>query len=797
MGDSSTIEIGGDYDDLEKALGESSSLFEEFGDDVERVATDSASSWAKVGTSISQSLSAVKGAWDSLCYEIESGFNDVWANIKNGTQEFIKQSEEVRRLGANLRATGAVAGFTAGGLEQMNEQLKNLSVNGSEAIRSAQMALLQFKNVRGDIFKDAIKGAMDFAAVTGGTLSSATEHFGRLLDDPRKGLADLVDEGIRFTAMQVQMIEKMEKADDIIGLQRMLLDKLAEMYGGEAKRQAEGLWGSIERLNNIFKDMWTTIGSLLAPTLNSKLVPVMEKVGKIVKFLVDQIGSDGKMMGDAFDYALKKAQEWGEVLLDVGLKAFAVLHTAVTDWEVTWKAAWAGLKLAAVESLIYVLEKAKQLGEFLASMWGHAKAAMAPVWELALAGMEMVKAALGAVADFALSMWNGVVAAATWAWDTIGKKVVDWAFVAIGAGFLAYHFFTTFFKTVYELGSLYFTGLVTIVEAFALQAGAAIYLLTSTAKTLFDEVYLVVTTVFTKCYQATVVVFGWIYEVIKNSLTPVLMIFDLLGFNVESFAGLTKEYLKTVLDVFLAVFSGISGGASTVFGQIFDYLKMLGFTIMDNLFGDVKAAMKPAFDAMDKIGQKFGEAKDKAAAAAADMRAKWDAAFGGMGAPDLDQIIADLKAKTGQMGGDFDKAFDAFKDKFAANLGTDEKVLDAWKKKLKDAMDASEDPTTHLADDQFRFPGDKDKKDKSGSGKSPFEALDQIRRRIEDAAASPEAEATNKQSQLMQKLHDQQQGKLDELIDAVDPDKRSGKTDKMLRMGQDRGLFRLGSGMGM
>jgi archaellum component FlaC len=244
------------------------------------------------------------------------------------------------------------------------------------------------------------------------------------------------------------------------------------------------------------------------------------------------------------------------------------------------------------------------------------------------------------------------------------------------------------------------------------------------------------------------------------------------------------------------MFSGVDSGATSIFGKIFKYLRQLGFTLMDNLMGDVKAAMKPAFDAMDRVGEKFGEARDKAAAAAADMKAKFAAAFAGMNVGSLDQIITDLKAKTGAMGGDFDKAFDAFNVKFTKNFSMDGKVLQEWKDKIKAAIDADEELNTHLADDPFRFKDkDKDKKDKGD--KSPFEALDQIRRRIEDAAASPEAEATNKQSELMKKLHDQSMGKMDKLIDAVDPEKRSAKEKLDINKLRDsNGLFRLGNGMG-
>ncbi len=771
MGDSSTVEISGDYDALEKSLSESASLFDDFGEGVEQTASEVESVWAKVGGSIVESFSAIRSAWDSLTNEIERGFGDIVANIKNGTQEFIKMDAEVLRLAQNLKATGAVAGFTAHGLEQLNDQLKSLSVNGSDAIREAQMALLQFKNVRGDIFKDAIKSAMDFAAVTGGSLSSATEHFGRLLNDPVKGLEDLVDNGVQFTAMQIKMIEKMQKANDIVGLQRVLMDKLAESYGGAAKEQAESLWGSIERLNNIFTDIWRTIGSLLAPTLNSKLVPIMEKVGKVVKYLVDQLQSDGKLLGDAFDYAINKAQEWGEVLLDVGIKTFAVLHTAITDWDVTWHAAWSGLKFVATESLIYVLEKAQELGEYLSQMWDGAIEALGPLAELAVAAMDVIKVALMSVYEVALTVWAGILETAVWAWDNIGKVVMDWALAAIGAGYLAYHFFKNLFETLSELASIAYDVISTYFKAL----GTVFMIIPNALLTAGKTVFSVFTSICLAAGEAFIELVGVFHK----------------GF--AEFLSSGMSVARMWLETWLSMFSGVGAGADSLFGKVFKYLRDLGFTLVDNLMGDVKAAMQPAFDAMDRMGTKFGEAKDKAAASAADIRDKFNAAFAGMNIGSLDQIIGDLKNQTGALGGDFDKAFDVFKLKFTRNLSLDGKVLQEWKDKIKEAMDATEEPTTLLADEQFRFGKEHGEKGGGAGGKSPFEALDQIRRRIEDAAASPEVEATNKQSELMKKLHQQHMGKLDKLVDAVDDDKRSKKDAKKLRENKD--LFKVG-GMG-
>src|SRR6185437_1907378 len=369
MADKSSIEIGGDYDDLEEALGESEQLFDEFGEHIEQSASVAESTWQKAGDAIREVGGMVASAWQAVTEIIEQGFNDIWANIKKGTQNFIEMTRDIDQLGNMIHAMGHSVGYTLNGLEQMSDALKGISVNGQDAIRAAQLTLLQFRNVRGDVFKDAIKSAMDFAATMGGSLSSAAEHYGKLLQDPIEGLKDLAQSGTKFTEQQLRMIEAMEKANDMMGLQRMILAKLSEQYHGAAENQANTLWGALERLNNIFDDIYRTIGSLLAPTLTNKLIPIMEKVAKVVHYLVDQASQGGDFIGDAFDKAIEVAKEWGEVLLSYGVKVFAVLQTAVQNWGTTWAMIWTGAKMLALEVMAYVLEKMLELADMAVGAW--------------------------------------------------------------------------------------------------------------------------------------------------------------------------------------------------------------------------------------------------------------------------------------------------------------------------------------------------------------------------------------------------------------------------------------------
>ena len=775
MDDRANVEIGGDYESLESSLEESESLFDAFGESVEGIAQRSESAWRAVTDKIAEAARTVSIGWQIVVDHVARGVDDVYANIKRGSQAFVDMTRDISQLNSMIKAMGSVVGFTLRGLEQMNEQFKNLSVHGSDGIRSAQQALLEFKNVRGDIFKEAIKGAMDFSAVVGGPLSSAVSHYGRLLNDPVKGLEDLVDQNVVFSEAQQRLIAQMLKANDVIGLQRIILSKLAELYGGAAKDQANTLWGALQRIDNVFADIWRTVGSLLAPTLANRFVPLLEKVSKVVTYVVKQLDDGGEGMNKVFDRAIVKVKEWGEVALDWGQKVFSVLKTAVQNWDVTWKMIWTGAKILTFETLATVMEYGLKAFEYLKDVataaWKKISDVMAPM-------VNAIKAGFALVIDVATAAWDLILEGAQWAWENIGKVVVDWALVAIGAGFLAYHFFKWFFDTVWSIAKNFFAGL------------AVIY------KPVFEGLITVVSGV-AKLWGFAL---GGMWMTFKGFLQSVS--WAITG-EAEAFTGgfgvmfdAAVGAVTGMANLFKGMFTGVGAGADTLFGKIFKYLKKLGFVLLDNVAIDIKNAMRPAFDAMNKAKDAWADAKAKAGAAADDIKKKFADAFKDFNAKGIEDGIKKLRIDAKAMGGDFDKAFDAFKDKFFGNNAMDKASLFNLKKKLKEIIDSEKDPEKMFTNKGFFgdiFPDDdKDKKTRSGS---IFEGLHDLRRRIEDAAASsPEADATKQQSKLLERMHEEAKRQRERLIKAT-----TAKQDKKLAnpkvTGFDLRIFDDGRGM--
>ena len=85
----------------------------------------------------------------------------------------IEAEHEEMLLANAVRATGRAAGFTTNQLRAQQVALQSTTGIGDEAISSMQRALMTFRNVHGEVFKSAIKLALDFAAATGGNATAS------------------------------------------------------------------------------------------------------------------------------------------------------------------------------------------------------------------------------------------------------------------------------------------------------------------------------------------------------------------------------------------------------------------------------------------------------------------------------------------------------------------------------------------------------------------------------------------------------------------------------------------------
>jgi hypothetical protein len=179
-------------------------------------------------------------------------------------KEIVQRTSEAERsvnaLNAVIKATGSGAGLTVGNLEGINKDIQGSTVFNSGEIRTAETALLRFRTVQQDVYRDAIRLTPDLATALGRDLPSAAEALGRALANPSTGLRLLREAGLRLTQQQIDMAARMSESGDDAGAQKLILDELRKSIGGSAESDASGLYGSTKRLSRAWGDLLEEVG---------------------------------------------------------------------------------------------------------------------------------------------------------------------------------------------------------------------------------------------------------------------------------------------------------------------------------------------------------------------------------------------------------------------------------------------------------------------------------------------------------------------------------------------------------
>lgn len=173
------------------------------------------------------------------------------------------------RLAGVLAATGHSAGLTAGQINDMADALAASTQFDDESIRNAAATLATFRNVQGATFREGLKLAADYAALTGGDVTSAAHTLSRAFDSPTQGLAALTRAGITFTEAQKEQIKTFEETGRLAQAQGIVSDQLKAKFGGLAEAMNTGLNKSTNDLKKGWDELAEAAGNKLAPSFNA------------------------------------------------------------------------------------------------------------------------------------------------------------------------------------------------------------------------------------------------------------------------------------------------------------------------------------------------------------------------------------------------------------------------------------------------------------------------------------------------------------------------------------------------
>jgi len=168
--------------------------------------------------------------------------------------EFIESENAMAQLEQRLKSTGGVVGLTSQELDELAKELQKVTTFGDDATIAAEALLLTFTNIRGPVFKDAIKSIQDMSIAMDQDLKSSTIQVGKALNDPIKGLTALQRVGVMFTESQKEQIKSMVESGQVAEAQGMILRELQVEFGGAATAAKDTLGGALKSLGNAFGD---------------------------------------------------------------------------------------------------------------------------------------------------------------------------------------------------------------------------------------------------------------------------------------------------------------------------------------------------------------------------------------------------------------------------------------------------------------------------------------------------------------------------------------------------------------
>jgi hypothetical protein len=184
------------------------------------------------------------------------------------------------RIKTSLQATGNAAGWSAAQLTAMGKQLGLSATYGTTATMGAMSAMLQFRDVQGEVFKQAMAMAGGLAAVTGGDLKRAAEEMGAALQDPTSGLQKMASMGILFTLAERRMMDQLVATNQILSAQQFLLQKMA---GADMQNWASAVngtfAGAMMQMRAALTDLAAALGRFFLPIL-TPIVRLVTSIGE-------------------------------------------------------------------------------------------------------------------------------------------------------------------------------------------------------------------------------------------------------------------------------------------------------------------------------------------------------------------------------------------------------------------------------------------------------------------------------------------------------------------------------------
>lgn len=260
---------------------------------------------------------------------IALGLFGLAGSIKSITDGAEQWQQVQRQTNATLKATGSGAWTSRKQIEEMANEIGDLTAVNRDAIQSSANMLLTFRNVRGPkMFHDSLSAIVAVQAQfhkAGKDTTKVPVQIGKALNNPIKGLTALTRIGVAFTDQQKEQITAMAQSGNMMGAQKAILKELNREFKAPRPTPWQQLTYSLDNLRR-------AAGIALLPTINK----MIKGLAKFAVGIEHGTGAGGKFRDIMSRIGRVLAGAWKLVKKNHDL--VVVLGAAVLGAVAAWKA---------------------------------------------------------------------------------------------------------------------------------------------------------------------------------------------------------------------------------------------------------------------------------------------------------------------------------------------------------------------------------------------------------------------------------------------------------------------------
>jgi hypothetical protein len=220
------------------------------------------------------------------------GISEAFAGLVSGVglaigadlfKNWISQAAEVElsiaRFDRVFQNMGSTVGYTKEQMAGITAEVRGMSTASANETRQAMQNMMAFTNVRGDLFRDAMKSAADLATMMGTNLPQAARTLGHALENPEHAMRLLRQAGISLTKVQEYQLQN---AGDLAARQAALMNIIQSKSGGMSLIERESFSGQMKLVENDMKEATRAIGDALKDAVKPVL-PLFSELANVVK----------------------------------------------------------------------------------------------------------------------------------------------------------------------------------------------------------------------------------------------------------------------------------------------------------------------------------------------------------------------------------------------------------------------------------------------------------------------------------------------------------------------------------